>query len=225
MAPPRILPFSDIYSRLQNIFPDGCPNRKNCVWEIAARTIFVMLYAQAVEGREIWLRPNQVTRMTDAQAALTDEVSRRDWYSLSLKSSKGEIPGRWYAVDTRESIRDDTLRNGLITNGAVFERPGLPTTSPAPRYALRESFASLFDPRLTGKKLEIAIRAWQVENLSAGSLARITMRRSRFRQTKCSLRDRLSRPRPQPLQEKHRFSGLGFFRMVRQRTGTPARPD
>jgi hypothetical protein len=93
----------------------------------------------------------------------------------SLKSNKGEIPGRWYAVNTRESIRDDTIRGGFIANGVVMEREGLATTSPAPRYALRKSFAALFDPKLSGKALDKAVAAWQGENLTAGALARITM--------------------------------------------------
>jgi hypothetical protein len=53
-------------------------------------------------------------------------------------------------VNTRESIRDDTIRTGLAANGVVVEREGLATTSPEPRYALRTNFAALFDPTLTG---------------------------------------------------------------------------
>ena len=97
------------------------------------------------------------------------------WAKDSLESSKGEIRGRWYAVNTRESIRDDTIRAGLIANGVVIEREGLATTSPAPRYALEKNFAALFNPGLVGKGLEKAIAAWQAENLTAGALARITM--------------------------------------------------
>jgi len=174
---PALLPVSDIHKRLPSIFPEGCPNRNNCVWDIAARTIFVMLYVGAIEGRDVWIRPDQVTRMTDAQSVLHDKISRLKWAEISRKSSRGETPGRWYAVNTRESIRDDTLRSALIANGAVVERSGLPTTSPAPRYALQLDFADLFNPRLKGKKLKQAIAAWQETNLSSGAIARITMRR------------------------------------------------
>jgi hypothetical protein len=174
---PPTLSAPEIHKRLQSIFPEGCPNRNNCVWEIASKTIFVMIYVGAIEGRDVWIRPDQVTRMTDKQTTSADSASRLEWIELSLKSSKGEIPGRWYAVNTRESIRDDTLRSGLIPNGAAVERSGLPTTSPAPRYALQESFASLFNPSLKGRKLEEVIVAWQETNLSSGALARITMRR------------------------------------------------
>lgn len=64
MALPAFLTVPEIHRRLQVIFPEGSPNRANCTWEIAAKTIFVMLYIGAVEGGETWLRPDQVTRMT-----------------------------------------------------------------------------------------------------------------------------------------------------------------
>jgi len=175
MALPALQSVPEIHKRLQTIFPEGSPNRANCTWEIAAKTVFVMLYIGAVEGEDVWLRPDQVTRMTDGQAARSGAGERAAWIKESLMSSKGEIPGRWYAVNTRESIRDDTIRAGLIANGVVIEREGLATTSPAPRYALKKSFAALFDAALTGKMLEKAIATWQAENLTAGALARITM--------------------------------------------------
>jgi len=175
MASPPLLPVPEIHQRLQDIFPEGSPNRSNCTWEIAAKTIFVMLYVDAIEGTDIWLRPDQVTRMTDAQAERAGDAERLAWAHESIRSSKGEIAGRWYAVNTRESIRDDTIRSGLIANGVVIEREGLATTSPAPRYSLKASFVALFDPRLKGNALKKAIAEWQAEHLTAGALARITM--------------------------------------------------
>lgn len=172
-----VLPVSQVHERLQVIFPESTPHRNNCIWEIAAKTVFVMIYIGAVEGSQTWIRPDQVTRMTDEQAAITDQSSRLQWQKESLKSSRGEIPGRWYAVNTRESIRDDTLRGGLISNGAVCERSGLPTTSPAPRYALRKGFTDLFNPELIDEALLNAVEKWQAKNLSSGALARIAIRR------------------------------------------------
>jgi len=174
---PPIAPLEQIHERLQIIFPEGCPNRAHSVWEISARTIFVMLYVGAVEGRNTWMRPDQLARMTDEQSARTDDDSRQAWEKESRKSSRGEIPGRWFAVNTRESVRDDTIRSALIPNGAILEREGLPTTSPAPRYALKANFAALFDPTLQGEKLETEIETWRKDNLSAGAVARIAIRR------------------------------------------------
>lgn len=175
MALCPLLSVSEIHNRLQDLFPEGSPNHNNCTWQIAAKTVFVMLYVDAVEGKDKWIRPDQVTRMTDAQTEKTGDEERLAWVKESLKNSKGEIPGRWYAVNTRESIRDDTIREGFIANGVVIEREGLATTSPAPKYALKQSFAALFDPALEGEELETAIENWQEEHMSAGALARITM--------------------------------------------------
>ncbi len=177
MTLPAVIPWPLVQERLREIFPEGTPNRASSVWEIAARTVFVMLYAGAVQGREVWLRPDQVTRMTDVQAGLTSDPERLAWVKASVKPSKGELPGRWYAVNTRESIRDDTLRNALVANGAVVERPGMATTSPAGKYALQADFAKLFDPALTGPGYVAAVAAWQEKHLSAGARMRVAVLR------------------------------------------------
>ena len=91
MALPPLLPVAEIHARLQVIFPEGAPNRANCVREVAAKTIFVMLYVGALEGRDAWLRPDQVTRMTDAQATQASDAARGAWAKASVVASKGEI--------------------------------------------------------------------------------------------------------------------------------------
>ena len=136
-----------------------------------------MLYTGAIEGAERWLRPDQVTRLTDAQAAKGDAAERESWSSQSMRPATGDIPGRWYATNTREPIRDETLRSGLVRMGAVREREGLPTTSPRPRYALASGFARLFDPELEGEELASAIHAWRNLHLSSGALARVAIMR------------------------------------------------
>ena len=156
MPLPPLSPVSGVHERLQAIFPEGTANRNYVTREIAAKTVFVMLYAGAVEGSGLWLRPDQVTRMTDVQSGLRDEVARQAWMQESMRSAVN-IEGRWYAANTREPIRDETLREGLVRMGAVKEREGLPTTSPLPRHALAGDFAALFDPDVTGANLETAL--------------------------------------------------------------------
>lgn len=173
MSLPQLLAVAEIQRRLCEIFPEGTANRGYCTREIAAKTIYAMLYIGAIEDRA-FMRPDQATRMTDAQAAKTDDASRAAWAQSSLRKA-GDIPGRWYAVNTREPIRDETLREGLVRIGAALVRSGLATTSAAPRYSLKESFAALFDPDLTGQALAEAIAVWQNENLSKGALARIRL--------------------------------------------------
>lgn len=175
MTYPALLPWPEIHARLPQIFPEGSANRERSIWEIAAKTIFVMLYAGAVEGADRWIRPDQVTRMTDGQADRADEASRAAWATASVKPSKADVQGRWYAVNTRESIRDDTIRYALIQNNAVVERPGLSTTSPAGRYALQADFADLLEPELEEATLRARIAAWQEKHLNAGALARLAI--------------------------------------------------
>jgi hypothetical protein len=170
-----LLSREDVHRRLQMIFPEGTPNRNYCTRELAASTVFTALYIGAVENGDQRLGPKHVYRMTDEQARLTDAASRRAYATDILKAGY-EPPGRrWYRDNTREPIRDETLREGLVAIGAVIEAAGIPTTSSKPRYALTASFAALFDPSFSGDKLEEAVTAWQAKSLSKGALARIAL--------------------------------------------------
>ena len=171
MSLPPALPVSDIRKRLLLIFPDGTPRRTYVTREMSAKTVFVMLYIGAIETNSRWMRPDQVTRMTDTQAAMVSEMEREAWLCESMKSARGNIRGRWYAANTREPIRDETLRQ-LEEMGAVMQREGLPVTSPKPRYALTEGFAALFDPELTDDELEGTVADWRSTHLTASALAR-----------------------------------------------------
>lgn len=71
---PALLSVAEIHERLQSIFPEGCPNRSSCVWEIAARTIFVMIYVGAIEGRDVWIRPDQVTARAEAGRSVQNQT-------------------------------------------------------------------------------------------------------------------------------------------------------
>jgi hypothetical protein len=175
MTLPALPSWKEIHARLPVIFPDGSANREHSIWEISAKTIFVMLYAGAVEGADRWIRPDQVSRMTDEQAGLADDAARDAWVKVAMKPSKADVPGRWYAVNTRESIRDDTIRYALIQNGAVVERPGLSTTSPKGRYALQAEFADLLAPDLDEATSHAKATAWREKHLNAGALARIAI--------------------------------------------------
>ncbi len=177
MPLPPLLPVSEIRERLQKIFPEATLNRNYVTREMAAKTVFVMLYVGAVEGGGCWLQPDQVTRMTDTQAACTTDTDRHTWLKESMRPATGSIEGRWYAANTREPIRDESLREGLVRTGAVKEREDLPTTSPRPRYALATAFMELFEPSLVGDALEAAIAGWRKANLSRSALARIEIMR------------------------------------------------
>ena len=174
----KLPPYSSrelIAERLPDIFPEGTPNRNYCVRELSASTVFAMLYIGAVAGSDIYMGPIHVYRMTHEQAALSEDADRMA-YAQNVLSKKHVIEGRrWYADNTREPIRDESLREGLVQIGAVTSLTNLPTTSSKPRYSLKADFAQLFDPELTGEDLAKAISEWQNNNLSKSALTRLSL--------------------------------------------------
>lgn len=164
---------ANIQGRLQLIFPEGTEQRSYLTREMSAKTVFTALYADAIEGLDRWIRPNQVCRMTDAQAAIQDDETRESWYVESGKNGYAPRCGTpWFADTTREPIRDETIGQGLIPVRAVIERAGVPTTSSKGRYALEAGFAALFAVDLTDDALLAAIDTWRVTHLSKAALAR-----------------------------------------------------
>lgn len=164
---------------LPTIFPEGIPNRSYVIREMSAKTLFVMMYSGAVEGTERWLRPDQVTKMTNRQAAKSDPEQRVKWAKDSITPGKMKnVPGRWYASNTREPIRDETLRSGLVALGAVVERKNIPASSARPRYAVASDFAELLiqlsSSQTSNGKI---IAAWQQRHLSATALNRVELLR------------------------------------------------
>lgn len=172
MALPTVPSLKLITERLPLIFPEGTANRGYAVREMSARTIFVMFYAGAISGANRWIRPSHVTDMTNIQAEALDDASREAWVSLTSRTKKNRPADAWYAPNSREPIRDETLRNALIPTRAVVERTDIATTSSHPRYALGADFANLFDAELTGDSLAKAIEAWKADHLSKAALVR-----------------------------------------------------
>lgn len=166
----------DIQSRLKVIFPREIDVNGYIIREMGAKSIYTMLYCFCVDGNA-WIRPATITCMTNEQAAIQDPISRKQWLKMiQSQSAPRDIPGRWYKPNTREPIRDETLRE-MVRLNAVIERSGLATTSPLPRYSLHDKFASLFNPNLNDEVLSTAIQEWQNEFLSATALARIALSR------------------------------------------------
>ncbi len=88
MAPP-LLDVDEIRRRLQDIFPEGTPQRGYCTREMAARTIFVMLYVGAIEGSGVWMGPKHVYRMGEAQSARRADSERREYVKAVEKPGCG----------------------------------------------------------------------------------------------------------------------------------------
>lgn len=176
---PPVISVEELKTRLPELFPEGIPHRNYVVREMAARTIFVMLYTGAVEGSGRWARPAQVTLMTDTQSRATTAATRLKWTRDSLASGVLKHTGKsWYAPNSREPIRDETLRSGLVRLGAVVESGAVPTTSSRPRYALSRDFCELLVSLHEGRATEMDVANWQTAQLSAESLARVRLLKS-----------------------------------------------
>ncbi|WP_122550748.1 BsuBI/PstI family type II restriction endonuclease [Pseudomonas viridiflava] len=174
---PKYATWELVAERLPTIFPEGIAQRNYCIRELSAKTIFTFLYIGAIEGTDVYLGPIHVYRMTDRQSNMSSDDERLAYRSNMLKKSFHIEGVRWYADNTREPIRDETLREGLIIVGAVVERTDVPTTSSRPRYSLNKDLADLFDPALTDSALTQAILAWQTKNLTPSALARVSLLR------------------------------------------------
>ena len=167
----------EVQARLLLIFPEGTDHKAYLTREIAASTVFTMLYVGAVEGRECYLMPKHVYRMGSEQAERVSSAERVHYAEAVAKPGFVATGKTWYADTTREPIRDETLRHGLLAVDAATER-NLPTTSSRGRYRLRTDFARLFDPDLEGEDLAEAIEAWRAERLTPSALARIALIRA-----------------------------------------------
>lgn len=175
---PKVPSIELIAERLPLIFPEGTAHRNYVVRLSAVRTVFAMFYAGGIEGSGHWVRPRQITNMSDLQAALLDEESRLAWIKVSLSSKKMNPVDPWYANNSREQVRDESIREGFVPCRAVIVRPGLAPTSSKPIYALNSAFAALFDPELVGEALSKAIEDWQKAHLSKAALARVHLVKS-----------------------------------------------
>src|ERR1700677_2491515 len=128
-----ILNRAEIVLRLHAIFPEETPNRGYCVRELAASTVFTALYVGAIEGHDRFFGPKFVYSMSHEQAELTDEASRMAYAKAVMKGGFEATGRRGYRDNTREPIRDETLREGLVPVGAVVEKTDIATTSSKPR--------------------------------------------------------------------------------------------
>jgi hypothetical protein len=193
---PPVIPVSSIARWLPEIFWEGTANRNYVVREISAKTLFVMLYVGAIEGSGQYVRPDQVTKMSDAQARKVDDALRRQWAVDSLARRSGlDLQHRWYAPNTREPIRDETLRLGLVSLGAVVERTDLPTTSAKPRYAITRHFADLLIAlQAAPENASALIQQWQAAHLSAAALSRVKLLRTGIVRPGSAARVRLTFP-------------------------------
>lgn len=175
MTLPPLLSIPEIQSRLAAIFPAGLEMRQNLVREMSAKVVFVFLFGGMVEASNRLLRPSHVYFFTEQQAGKRSDADREAWLGKINTPRFRPAGKRWYADTTREPIRDETIRFGLLDIGAVGKIPGVPVTSSKPIYHLRADFAALMEPTLAGARLQTAILAWQKKHLSTAARARVAV--------------------------------------------------
>lgn len=179
MRLPQSLPTPELIAkRLEVIFPAGIPQRRFLVRKMTARTVFTCLYVDAIEGNDRWIAPRYVIRMSDAQAGLQADAHRTAYYEAMHKSKAPDPAGRWYAENSREALRDEVIRQGLVPVNAMVERTGVAVTARHGKYALTRDFADLFDPALAGKEFGTHARAWATRYLAPAALARAALVRN-----------------------------------------------
>ncbi len=173
---PPLPSVEEIRRRLALIFPEVFPDRRILVGEMAARVIFVFIYGGSVEGFGRYLRPAHVYLFTAEQSQLTSETDRLEWVIRTRRQGYRPAGTSWYADTSKETIRDDLMRNQLLRLGIMQKLPGIQSVSPKPTSYLRADFVALFDPSLAGEDLAAAISAWAERRLSPSTLQRMALR-------------------------------------------------
>lgn len=151
-----------------------------------------MLYVDAVVPDDgplpedaYWARPTTCLWLSDEAYARTDEADRVAWRDaaskrratvVALLEEWGHALNAWYADNSRETLRDETLP-GWLGFGALRDRPGVKTTSSYGRWALTRSFADLFNPELGDDALNNAVESWTASHMTPGDRYRIRQAR------------------------------------------------
>jgi BsuBI/PstI restriction endonuclease domain/BsuBI/PstI restriction endonuclease HTH domain len=173
---PPLVSVDDVQRRLEALFPDAFPDRSILVGRMAAHVVFVFLYGGFIEHSGRLLRPSVVYFFTAEQARKIQSADRLAWLASAFKPGYRPTGKRWYADNSRESIRDDLMRSRLLVMGIIGRKEGVATTSSAPVYFLRAAFAALFDPALSGAALLTAIDTWRATHLASSTLKRMALK-------------------------------------------------
>lgn len=174
----ELVSLKEVQQRLGQIFPQAFPDRRILVGTMATRVVYVFLYGDFIEGSGHYLRPSHVYFFTGEQATKTAQSERTEWRKDAGKPGFRPLGERWYADNSRESIRDDLMRNTMLRLGIAHKQSGIAVTSSKPIWYLDTDFAALFQPSLKGRALAQAIAKWRESALDKGTLQRMALRAS-----------------------------------------------
>lgn len=185
MAYRPLLPIQQCVERLELIFPRAAFDTVLSS-PGAGAAVAAMLYVDAVVRDDDpmptdarWARPTTCLWLSEEAYARQDAASRTEYYEAAVGArAKGQVEAlhqQWghphkplYGDNTRETLRDETFP-AWLDHGALRVRPGVKTTSPAPRWALTASFADLFHPAFQGDALLTAIDGWRDAHMTPGA--------------------------------------------------------
>lgn len=179
--------------RLRKIFPREAFDT-DLSSPISAAGVAALIYVGAVDAGDdtVWARPSTAVWMQDEVLSdCTSDEQRTAWRKAAMQGRQkvsalladwGLTFNQWYAQDSRESLRDDSWKS-LHSNNAMVSKPGVKTTSSAPRWALAAHFADLFDPCLDGDQLDEAILGWVDTHMTTSAKARAMAARESARAT------------------------------------------
>jgi len=177
---PELLADRNAYhERLAQVLPASLTGTTATANDAAAAAAFVFMYVGAVDRCNA-VRPTTIVWMSDAIASRRSDGERAAYHAAAMRSERavkqlceqwGIIYAPWYATNSREQLRDETIR-AWTDNGAVLVGSEVGTTSPGARYTLEPSFAALLDPDLAGDALTTAIGDWQGRHLTPIGRAR-----------------------------------------------------
>lgn len=151
---------------------------------LAGAAVAALIYVDAVADdppKLFWARPSMVTWMSETMREQDSDEDRLAWRGEAVKGAKAlsgllqswgvpDTPG--YADNSRETLRDETFRKWR-DHGALRERPDLPKTSSAGRWAMEPHFADLFAPGLSDADVEVAATGWREAHLSPAAKLRV----------------------------------------------------
>lgn len=177
---PDLLNLDEVQSRLALILPKEVTGQPILIGDITSRVVWTALYCGAIDHVK-HIRPTMVCWMRDSIAEDRRASTRVKYWTAASRNQRAfeqafpDVIGEpsWYRDNTREVIRDDILRNGLWSVGAVLRDESRPTNSSKPVWTLEAGFAELFSLDLSGKALSKLISSWQRNNLNEVMVGRL----------------------------------------------------
>jgi hypothetical protein len=190
------MPLPDVQEcveRLKRIFPraafDTVLSSPLAGWAVAAMIYVdaVVPVSEPVPEEATWARPTTILWLSEEAYAHGDATSRAQWTAAQARGRKkvAELLTEWgvsftprYGDNSRETLRDEIFPK-WVDLGGIRVKPGVKTSSPAPRWALTDAFADLFPPELTGDALDDSIESFRDAHMGPGGRLKALVARQR----------------------------------------------